>query len=471
MSDYPLLTEKAINHLKFLSEDYALAHGLVMRHPTVSSAIIHAPFTLFPSAYPKSCFQNAIDIQKIFNKLIDKLSRDDKLIRNVMEELSIADDFMKKTYEIYKKVADKPSVQTITLGLHRSDYLIHMEVSNENSKPKPVLQQVELNTIAASFSSLSTRVSELHQFLAKSGNYVESDVQQKTKFDFDYNNMPINNSIEAIPKGLAEAWKLYKYKQGVVMMIVQPNERNSFDQRQIEYKLNEKYGVQLIRKTLKEVFDSAKIVNGELMIDNKIVCVTSARLLIEESRTVKCPNIQYHIVGSKKIQQILATPGVVERYLEDPAEVKLIRSCFTGLYPLDNSMEGKEAIKKALATPEKFVMKPQREGGGNNVYGLDIPPVISKLNELELNGYILMDLIQTPDMSNVMVKQGEISVKPVISELGIYGVWVSDENEVYINEDCGHLVRTKNVGVTEGGVATGFSVLDSPLLVEDALFT
>lgn len=46
---------------------------------------------------------------------------------------------------------------------------------------------------------------------------------------------------------------------------------------------------------------------------------------------------------------------------------------FTGLYSLDFNEEGEEAVKMALANPEKYVLKPQREGGGNNVYGTDIP--------------------------------------------------------------------------------------------------
>lgn len=40
----------------------------------------------------------------------------------------------------------------------------------------------------------------------------------------------------------------------------------------------------------------------------------------------------------------------------------------------------------ALDAPEQFVMKPQREGGGNNLYGEDIRQVIiyriSKLNNI-----------------------------------------------------------------------------------------
>lgn len=35
-----------------------------------------------------------------------------------------------------------------------------------------------------------------------------------------------------------------------------------------------------------------------------------------------------------------------------------------------------------------------------------------------------------------------------------------------LNENAGHLVRTKTSDSNEGGVAAGFAVLDSPLLAE-----
>ena len=42
----------------------------------------------------------------------------------------------------------------------------------------------------------------------------------------------------------------------------------------------------------------------------------------------------------------------------------MIQSCFTGLYPLDESDNGRDAMLKAMKNPKFFVMKPQREGGG-----------------------------------------------------------------------------------------------------------
>ncbi len=43
---------------------------------------------------------------------------------------------------------------------------------------------------------------------------------------------------------------------------------------------------------------------------------------------------------------------------------------------MDADEDGDEAVKMALENPEEYVLKPQREGGGNNVYGLDIPPAL-----------------------------------------------------------------------------------------------
>ena len=39
------------------------------------------------------------------------------------------------------------------------------------------------------------------------------------------------------------------------------------------------------------------------------------------------------------------------------------------------------------------------------------------------------------------------------------------KDETFLNKQVGHLLRTKTVGTDEGGVATGFSAIDSPYLV------
>ena len=70
------------------------------------------------------------------------------------------------------------------------------------------------------------------------------------------------------------------------------------------------------------------------------------------------------------------------------------------------------------------MLKPQREGGGNNVYGADIKPFLEKIKDSpERNAYILMDRIQPPITTNYMVRPGQEKAQlvDVISELGIFG--------------------------------------------------
>lgn len=66
---------------------------------------------------------------------------------------------------------------------------------------------------------------------------------------------------------------------------------------------------------------------------------------------------------------------------------RLLRLCFTGLYPLDSSKEGVAAYQSALADPSRYVLKPQREGGGNNYYGDDVKKMLEKMSLSERNGY------------------------------------------------------------------------------------
>lgn len=64
-------------------------------------------------------------------------------------------------------------------------------------------------------------------------------------------------------------------------------------------------------------------------------CEWNARLMIERSRAIKCPNIAYHLAGTKKVQQVLAQPGILEFLLEDEEKAARLKEVFTRLYSLD----------------------------------------------------------------------------------------------------------------------------------------
>lgn len=58
---------------------------------------------------------------------------------------------------------------------------------------------------------------------------------------------------------------------------------------------------------------------------------------------------------------------------------------------------GEEGVERALTAPEKYVLKPQREGGGNNVYGEEIREAVTAMRHSEeRSAWILMDRILPP---------------------------------------------------------------------------
>lgn len=61
-----------------------------------------------------------------------------------------------------------------------------------------------------------------------------------------------------------------------------------------------------------------------------------ARLLLERSRAVKCPDIATQLAGTKKVQQELSRQGTLEKLLPGhPEAIARIRATFAGLYSLD----------------------------------------------------------------------------------------------------------------------------------------
>lgn len=55
-------------------------------------------------------------------------------------------------------------------------------------------------------------------------------------------------------------------------------------------------------------------------------------------------------------------------------------------------------------------------------------------------------------------------IEKMVSELGIFGVFLAKGDQILTNEFAGHLLRTKQSFNDEGGVCAGYAGLDSPFL-------
>src|SRR5690606_38746514 len=135
------------------------------------------------------------------------------------------------------------------------------------------------------------------------------------------------------------------------------------------------------------------------------------------------------------------------------------------MYSFEDGPGGDDARRIALSEEsEKYVLKPQREGGGNNIYRSKITAYLNSIPRETWPGYILMELIEPPPVENCVLRGGIVEKGAVIGELGVYGVALWDSGAVRVNRNAGWLLRTKGSASEEGGVAAGFGCVDSVLL-------
>lgn len=266
---------------------------------------------------------------------------------------------------------------------------------------------------------------------------------------------------------------------------MQEGERNFADQRWFEYALWERSGVKVVRKTLREIKQEGRMdeSTGRLQLaSGEEVAVAyfrsgytpddyptevewDGRLLLERSLAIKCPSVAYQLVGAKKVQQALARPHTLEEFLPSDVSVQL-RQCFAGLWGLGGDEDDSDIVSKVLAAPEGYVMKPQREGGGNNHYGDDIVAKLNTMSQEERGAYIMMQRILPRPQETILTRTGSAFLTRSLSEFGFYSVFLGDGENTHLNEHAGHLVRTKAEGVDEGGVASGYAVVNSPFLIQ-----
>ena len=139
------------------------------------------------------------------------------------------------------------------------------------------------------------------------------------------------------------------------------------------------------------------------------------------------------------------------RFLDNKDDIERVRQCFAGLWSLEND----SIVMSAIESPELFVLKPQREGGGiydfclqcvgvkvstlvsewvilkslagNNIYGDNLRETLVRLwndGGSELAVYILMQRIFPPASPCYLVREGTWAKENAVSEFGIFGAYL-----------------------------------------------
>ncbi|KAH0482142.1 MAG: uncharacterized protein KVP18_000260 [Porospora cf. gigantea A] len=148
------------------------------------------------------------------------------------------------------------------------------------------------------------------------------------------------------------------------------------------------------------------------------------REVIERSRAFKCPSVPQQLTGSKSVQSLLAQDETLRALgMSDDAVHRIMAvTALQGDPTLDSSI-----VEKALASPKDFVLKPCKEGGGNNLFGDDIPPMLAEIlkNPSKGSDWVLMQRVEAAAETTVLVEVRDGKPfyygQPVQNEIGIYG--------------------------------------------------
>ena len=429
-----------------------------------------APVSLQPSSFSHEVYCKIRENQTIVNSMIEELMKNIELIYEFLEPISKVDPFIGSLIKISHSVRKLPYSQLGYLGVWRTDYM----TTEENE-----VKLVELNTIASGLGFISDKMKGFYEYLI--GKHYSTMNAKNLPEDCE-NTDQIADSMKAAVD-LYVAHKQESPKKVILAYIVDYTGVTICDQKLIENALYFKHKIISRRLTFSDISEFWELKeNGELIYKGReeiaVVYYRSgyspsqykdkndwdARETLEKSLAIKCPNVDLQLLTFKKIQEVLSKEKNWEKLLgtSDFDNIKgLFKNQMWGFEEIDT--ETKAIIADAKANPDTYVLKTQREGGGNNYFGDDIPYVLEKTEELM--NYSLMKKIYPQEFEGTFLRNNKVYQGKCVSEIGIFGTLLvktsqDDSREVLINKGNGFLMRTKGSNTNEGGVYGGFAFID-----------
>ena len=433
--------------------------------------LTHTPFSISPYTISESDLGKMTILTTYFNELMINVSNDWNFLEHYLKPISKKDSFLKLLLDF----RNKEITQSKQLLVQRNDFFLEdcelknlskLKLKKSNFFQKSSLKHVEINTISASFPYLISQLNKLHKFIF-----------EKNKID----KIIHNNPIYSLANTLAKANKDYGFSDSTILFVTQPGERNRFDQIGLEKVIWDLHKIPTVKKSFSEIYENGYLRDGHLILDEKIVSVTyyragyspedfikedskKGRRLIEASSTIQAPNLSMQLSGMKKIQQILTIPEILSKYTSMKGS-NILKNTFVKMYSLEELLDTDKSKTYQTEINSKnlneYVLKPQREGGGNNLFGNDIADFLSNLNTKNKNLYVLMERIMPKTHDAILIVEGKATKTSCVSEIGRYGICFADDDKIKLNNDIGYLVRTKSEKVNEGGVCSGYACLNS----------
>uniref|UniRef100_A0A183BS86 Glutathione synthetase n=1 Tax=Globodera pallida TaxID=36090 RepID=A0A183BS86_GLOPA len=410
---------------------------------------------------------HSLAVQKALNLLYFRVSWDLDFLTEAHRHVIPSDAFTRNMMDILVDVHREGVKQTITLLTQRADYMCHVastDVGDEAERQQKFeLKQIEVNNIAVSMGGLAQHATMLHRRMLQKAGKVPS---------IGGTVLPENRPIDTLTEGIYIAWsqfvKTFGDPTALLLVVVGEVNQNQFDQRFVEYELELKSTGQMkiVRLTLTQCAESLTLDSNDftLRLGSRAVAVVYFRAGYapedyptqtewEARRTIE--RNAHGLAFKWRIRRRSSTHPVLWNAFSR-SQTMLQRWLQFGMI-----------IQDAIANPDRYVLKPQLEGGGGNYFGEEIVTKLRAFTSHERAAHILMEKIRPLVVKNYLVRPFQPSqLVNVVSELGIYGCLVGDGQGLSVchNHAHGHILRTKSEHVNEGGVAVGAAVIDTPYL-------
>jgi glutathione synthase len=474
-------------------KDYQLTHGNQIKVAYQNSATrvpsIGTGVSVIPTRFPRRCYEKAVKIGPLMNELYIRAACTDAWLGEIFKPLLDDDPLLSALWDVHQTVKKAGVVQEVVCGIFRSDYMAHQ--TSEGSE----LKQVEMNNTCIAGTCHASIVASMHRHFYK--------VKGLPLDRLPGSNDNIPNTIST----LSQAHKIYTATsasnlQNCVVMIVQDFNFNVADERPIEYGLWDA-NIPCYRCIWEEVLDRATLTDDRRLLfqppfsDQELeVSVIyyragfepreydergkQTRLQLELSGAIKAPDILAHLTTLKAVQQALTEPGVVAKLLPNASAVEIedLTSTFMPMHKLSPINPEIHHIATSQELSASYVLKPNLEGGGHNIYRSDIPVHLSRVPPDSWEHCILMRLIEPPkNVQGLLLTNEEVYEGDVVSELGIVGtsIWRRrpkgkgevGEVEIVRNDVAGWTFKTKPAAKDEMSVVKGYGCFDCPELVDD----
>lgn len=244
----PTLSPQHAESLLAQIKDWQLNHGSLLKlvQSETEHSVLARPVgvSVFPTLFPRRSFQHALDLQTTYNELYCAVAEDEEWLWDVTKDLVPVDPLAAALWHVHHEVKKVGSVQPLSAGIFRSDYLLHVKNQEDDDDFNPLsnvtLKQVEFNSFSCAGGSHANKVVDMHRYLVRTVAYNSHEEDEEP---IKLSAILPNNTINSLASCLATAHAAYGAPKSriatetAVLFVVQPRNFNIADERLIEYAL------------------------------------------------------------------------------------------------------------------------------------------------------------------------------------------------------------------------------------------